>query len=108
MTTTRTTKKQTRTLRWEPLGGYYLGRVTVKDGKDIDGYLVRGIPADWGQAYEVEKLDEAGTTYHVNLDVHAGRAARHSCECLGHLRWGHRTVCRHVAALLKLRERGEL
>jgi hypothetical protein len=58
-------------------------------------------------AFEVRKFscdlgpDESGEPYHVNLT--AG-----SCDCVGHLRHGHRTVCRHLAAVRALCERGAL
>lgn len=31
-----------------------------------------------------------------------------TCTCPGFRRWGHKTVCRHVAAILALRERGRI
>jgi hypothetical protein len=31
-----------------------------------------------------------------------------TCECRGHLRWGHKTVCKHRAALLALHRSGKL
>ncbi len=33
---------------------------------------------------------------------------RHQCECFGFLRWGHRTLCKHVAALLAIIRSGRL
>jgi hypothetical protein len=56
-------------------------------------------------AFEVRKFscdlrpDEDGRPYAINL-------VDGTCECVGHLRHGHRTVCRHLASLRALRERG--
>lgn len=59
---------------------------------------------DFGRGFRLEKFGaEGGDTYHVNLSAEGNR-----CECLGHLRHGHRTVCRHVAALTNLTEAGKL
>ena len=43
-------------------------------------------------------------TYDVHLDAELGD----SCTCKGHLRWGHRTVCKHIASVRELIARGEL
>jgi hypothetical protein len=43
---------------------------------------------------------EGGGTYHVNR---CGKAS--SCECKGHLRWGH---CKHVEALTALQRAAKL
>jgi hypothetical protein len=67
----------------------------------VDAYALGAIPADRGKGLALTKPD--GTVYHVNL---AGRDS--TCECLGHLRWSHRTVCKHVAALLALEAAGKL
>jgi hypothetical protein len=76
-------------------------RLTV-DGTETD-YWLQAIPADFGTAFKLEKFaKDGGEVYHVNLDAKRGH---HTCECLGHLRWGHRTQCRHVAALLALQGR---
>jgi hypothetical protein len=108
-TSAKQRKPGSRTLRWEPLEGYYLGRLTVKQGGVHDAYLVRRLPADWGIGFELDKLTADGpTVYHVNLDVHAGRGADHSCSCPHATYRGHVKPCRHLAALLKLRERGQL
>lgn len=35
-------------------------------------------------------------------------ATPNSCECKGHLNWGHRTICRHIACTLSLMERDRI
>jgi hypothetical protein len=85
--------------------------VTVGEGEKARkyGYYLEAIPADFGVAFRLTKLEhqvEAGMPdhYHVHLDPRG----RHSCECLGHLRHGHKTVCRHVAACVALVANGKL
>jgi hypothetical protein len=70
-----------------------------------DRYFLSRVPADFGEAFFLEKIGaEAGEgRYHVNLS-----ADGNSCESRGHLRWGHKTPCRHVGALLALKARGKL
>jgi hypothetical protein len=94
--------KPSRTLRLYP-GSPALLEMTV--GNDCFSYWLRPIPADEGQAFELKKsITEGSETYHVLLHGPHG----HSCECRGHLRWGHRTVCKHVASLLALIAEGKL
>lgn len=77
----------------------------VEDGKPTC-FWVRPIPHDFGQAafllekYETQCRGEDDKAYNVLL---AGQQS--SCECLGHMRWGH---CRHVEALQKLLDLGKL
>jgi hypothetical protein len=73
------------------------------EGK-LTHFYVREIPADFGRAFEWAKFGcQGGEMYHVNIGDKDHPA---SCECLGHLHHGHRTVCRHVAATRALIERG--
>jgi hypothetical protein len=69
-------------------------RLTV--GKASADYFVRKIGSDFGDGFEVEKIggEEA---YQVNLSDEG-----HICTCKGHLRYGY---CRHVSALVALRQR---
>jgi hypothetical protein len=79
--------------------------LTLTVGNAATLYFLRKLPSDFGTAFELEKFDGTGT-YAVNLDTDvAGHA---TCECLGHLRWGYRTTCRHVAALRSLIKSGKL
>jgi len=43
--------------------------------------------------------------YHIVLDAQRGQ---HRCECMGHLRHGHQSPCKHIAALLALDKAGQL
>lgn len=67
-------------------------------------YWIKPIPADYGQAFLVEKSATSTTeaaTYHVNLNMPYS-----SCECKGYL--AHGTKCKHIAAIDALIERGKL
>lgn len=70
-------------------------------------YHLGELPADFGRAFELRKFVAAGgEVYHVNLGGGPGNAD--ACECLGHLRHGRRTVCKHVAAVKALLAAGRL
>src|ERR1700730_12955484 len=67
------------------------GVLVITVGKQTFPYFVDEIASDYGRAFCLSKSD--GTSYDVNL----GDADNHpSCDCLGHLRWGHKTVCKHL------------
>jgi hypothetical protein len=69
-------------------------------------YYVAPIPADFGKGFRFSKFTcEGGEVYAVNIGDKDEPA---SCECLGHLRHGHKTMCRHVAAAQALIEAGKL
>ena len=76
--------------------------LTIRVGSAWDDYCVRPLPADFGAAYEVEKVfNPDGATYHVHISDEGSC----SCECKGHIRWGH---CKHGGAILALRQAGKL
>jgi hypothetical protein len=89
------------------------GLLRIAVGDDVFLYVVERIPADFGQGFKLTKRVmvpvEGGVqptdaeVYHLNLN-----GQRSTCECLGHLRHGHRTVCKHIAALLALQSRSAL
>jgi hypothetical protein len=69
------------------------GILRIVKGAKVDLYWVGEIDCDFGRGFAVEKW--AGVeVYHVHLD-----ATGDSCDCLGHIRWGHKTVCKHVAGI---------
>ncbi len=79
-------------------GGQRILALTV--GADTTFYRVEPLAADFGAGYRLHKADRGygpGEVYDVLLD-----GARTSCECKGHLRWGH---CKHVEALAELQRR---
>ena len=79
------------------------GVLVITVGKETFPYFIDPIASDYGRAFCLSKFD--GTSYAVNL----GDADNHpSCECLGHERWGHRTVCKHRAAIQALLNAGKL
>jgi hypothetical protein len=70
-------------------------------GKQQDFYQVRGIPSDWGNAFELTKLHQPEPAiYHCNLDRQG-----QICTCIGFERYGY---CKHVASLAELLEAGKI
>ncbi|MFL5909284.1 MAG: hypothetical protein ACJ768_01755 [Gaiellaceae bacterium] len=66
----------------------------VRDTK----YHLREIDVDFGRGFTLEKFStDGGDVYSVHLD-----STGDSCTCLGHLRWGHKTVCKHIGAVRAL------
>jgi hypothetical protein len=81
---------------------------TSPSGKvEVFGYYVSGIPAAWGVAFHLEKFaadvqEGEPACYAVNIGPEP------SCECKGWLRWGHRTLCKHIRSLRQLHGQGRL
>jgi hypothetical protein len=93
------------------VNGVYPLLVTVGTGDKAQrfGYYIEAMPCDFGQAFRFVMLAhqvEEGQPDHY--DVRLDSRGRHSCECLGHLRHGHKTACRHVAACVALMASGRL
>ena len=66
-------------------------------------YYVDPIPADFGRAFRFSKFEcQGGEVHETNV---GGEGEPAQCDCLGHQRWGHKTVCRHVAAVRALQAR---
>jgi hypothetical protein len=108
-------KKPARSLRLlVPPSATTPGVLQIVEGKAADLYRLTPLAADGPPAFQVEKFSDADPTgtlagddgtpssYAVRLPDADGKGG--SCECKGHLRHGHKTRCRHLAALLKLRE----
>lgn len=69
-------------------------------------YYLERMEADYGRAFRFRKFGtEGGEVYEVNI---GGDGEPSSCECMGHLAHGHKTVCRHVAAARALLAAGKL
>jgi hypothetical protein len=114
--TRRPRVKPARTVRL--LGPDPIGLLEITAGKDCTHYLLERVPADFGAAFSLTKLElvEAETgvfeqrqadPYHVHFDKTLG----HSCTCLGFLHHGmgkDGKGCRHIAALAELLGRGLL
>ena len=95
-----------------------IGLLEITVGKERTGYLLERIPADFGAAFSLTKLElvqvETGVhelrradPYHVHFD----RTLGDSCTCLGFLHHGmgkDGKGCRHIAALAELRGQGLL
>ena len=92
----------------EPVAGRLM--VEVEDRRPTTSkythYFVSELTADYGRAFAFEKFGtEGGERYALNLGDGETPA---SCECLGHLRWNHRTECRHIACARKLIDLGKV
>lgn len=80
--------------------------LTETTGTKVKGasYYLTLIPSDFGTGYRLEKFAiDGGDVYEVNLS-----ADGNTCCCLGHLRHGHKTVCKHIASLTALTAAGKL
>jgi hypothetical protein len=100
--------KKDRTIRLlARVPGMVAGMFSITEAGTTDRYFFSERPADFSRGFLVEKWSEAVRAvvqeYHVCLD-----GDRSTCECKGHLRWGHRTVCRHVAGLVALAAAGKV
>jgi hypothetical protein len=82
-----------------PQGVLHVTEEVRKGLPQRDLYVVRLVPAAFGHGFHVRKLGPPDSAYRVNLSADG----HHTCECKGHLRWGH---CRHVEALLSLLTEG--
>src|SRR4051794_9275357 len=87
--TTRKKKDRTARVLLSLAAGGLL--VEIADGELLPHFYVPPPPADFGRAFRWAKFEcQGGEVYAVNVGD-ADHPA--SCECMGHLRWGHRTVC---------------
>src|SRR5579883_1069958 len=81
------------------------GLVRIVQGHNADLYSVQRVEADWGIAYRVCKVDEAGVEqadpYHVHFDAELGN----SCDCKGFISHHH---CKHRDGLRALIAAGKL
>jgi hypothetical protein len=77
--------------------------IRIMVGQETTVYLLRAVPADFGEGFQLEKLDEGlqtVETYDVNL---MGQESTWTCP--GHTFHGH---CRHVSGLQALDAKGKL
>jgi hypothetical protein len=111
LTTTRNRVKPSRSAQLgAPVNGVFPLVLTVTKGAKVErfGYYLERLPSDiGGKAFRLTKVahqvDGGPDHYDVRLD-----GAGHSCECLGHLRHGHKTVCKHAACLRALVASGRI
>jgi hypothetical protein len=78
------------------------GAVAITVGSEATVYDLAAVAVDYGEGFKLTKPD--GEVYHVHLDDASGN----TCDCWSHIRWGHQRPCKHVAALLALRQRDRL
>lgn len=95
-----TRKKQPRTIRWMARLENDAGVVRITEGEKVDLYYFTPMPSDFGKAYRWEKVDRETGKIVQCYDVNTGGDGHPAtCECAGHLRWSHKTMCRHLAAI---------
>jgi hypothetical protein len=77
-------------------------RTECRKGSVVGNYTVARIPSDFGDAFAVVKVPDAGagtsddeTVYHVNLDDSGS-----SCSCPDHVYRS--SKCRHISACMAL------
>jgi hypothetical protein len=105
MTATKTRKPETRIARLMTLGTSQVLALTA--GKNTTFYRLESLESDFGQAFRLSKADNGNGEPEV-YDVNLMAGGRSTCECLGFLHHGHKTTCKHVAALFQLQKRGLL
>ena len=89
----------------KPVNGSHALQLQV--GEEVFRYWLERIPADQGHGFLLIKWEvEEGEPTQYNVNLHGPKG--HTCECRGHLRWGHKTQCKHVASLLELIAEGKL
>jgi hypothetical protein len=109
-TSRKPAKAKSRSIRLEAkLPDKVAGAFSITEGNDRDAYFFCEFPTQWGRAFTVEKIQDSGLDPEAVYDVNVGGNGQPaSCECLGWLRWGHKTVCRHVAGMKALIAAGKI
>ena len=105
MTTSTTTKKPARTLSWKR----EVGALFMTIGSQESGYWLDPLPCDLDgeRAFRLTKFEttkKAGQPDAYDVRI-CRKTATGSCECMGHLKHGHKTLCKHLAALFALDDR---
>lgn len=87
-----------------------LGILWISDARKSTAYYTDAIHgAEGGTAYSLYKIvPPADADEQREYAVLLAADGNHSCECKGHIHYGHKKHCRHVAALLTLRAAGRL
>lgn len=70
---------------------------------ETKSYFLRRIPADFGTAYEVERVDGGGEVYHVH-----SQSCRNGTTCSCPAGTYGKCVCRHVAMVNQAKREGLL
>jgi hypothetical protein len=81
------------------------GLVKIVQGRAVDLYSVERVEADWGAAYRVCKVDDAGVERADPYHVHFDDATGDSCDCKGFIAHRH---CKHRDGLKALIVAGKL
>ena len=79
------------------------GVLEISDKGKTDTYAIESAESEiGGQAWHMLKISEVGCDVYGVLLADDGF---HQCGCMAHSRW---QTCRHVSALLALRQRGKI
>ena len=81
-----------------------MAQITIMFETEFTGYHRPGSPDLYPAAMRRE-IDAVATLIYYAVNI-GGDGEPASCECKGHARWSHRTVCKHIACLRALVERG--
>jgi hypothetical protein len=102
----------------EPAGGEGCRALLLTVGKEKFGYYLEQLRADFGRGFRLVKFShqvEEGEPGHYDilidprdLKLPLDRPGRSTCDCKGHLTHGHKTACKHLAAIRKLLSEGSL
>ncbi len=107
MTDTAAPAKPARSLSWNAEGKFFL----IQQGGKTSGYWLKELTHDLGPAarcFSVTKFAAdrtAGDQPYYDVVI---SPAGDDCDCRGHLRYGWKTACRHVAAVRCLIAKGKL
>jgi hypothetical protein len=75
---------------------------------EVKHYWLSEFTCDGGRAFRWETFScDGGNVYEVFISSNTAEEP-HACCCRGHLKWGHQTVCRHIAVTCSLIERGRI
>lgn len=98
--------KPVRTCKLQVVEGTLVLSISLDRGTSIEvnHYHVEELPSDGERVLKLTKFSVCGgEVYEVHLSN-----GKSSCGCPGHQRWGHKILCKHIAALRKLIALGRL
>jgi hypothetical protein len=100
--------KPVRTLRHRCQDGLHTLTISVPKGRKVSvtRYHLERLATDFGEGFRLTKFDDEPLSEGQDPanDVLLSPPG-HTCDCRGFVRWAH---CKHLAALLKLKELGRI
>lgn len=102
-------EKPVRTLRHQCEGNRHVLTIMVPKSRKtvVTRYTLERLTTDFGEGFRLAKLPDEPLTERqdaANYDVLLS-ADGNACDCRGYTRWKH---CKHLEAVLKLRELGRI